>query len=100
MNKQEWKLSDRTTCPRCGSSNYKEANSLLDRFGNVFIGFFTAILILLIGLLFPILLPIGIFIAVGSIIAGIVWFFKPPKMRKCLDCKKHWQYFREPDQSS
>lgn len=91
-----WKRSDRTTCPRCGSTNWKKESRIANAIWLMVTCLIMAVVFFFLGFIF---FPFWL-ISVASVVAAVVSVFKPFKTRKCLDCKKTWEYYREPDEST
>lgn len=97
MPSTEWKQSDRTTCPKCGSTNYQNLGKWEAVFAGVGGMIMINIFLIVLGLILPFLWFLLIITVPMALLSPIAFLIGKKKMRKCLDCKKVWEYFREPD---
>jgi len=96
----DWHRSDRTTCPQCGSPNYKELSLAQRRSLNFLAGLVLFSILFTAGLIFPPLFLLVLLLGVPALFWGLTQlaFGKPPKQRQCLDCHRIWDYYWSPEE--
>ncbi len=93
LSKAQWKRSDRTTCPKCGSSHWKKKVKFAQSKGMKIFSVVIGVICLGFGFLSKFFWILGALTILSA-------FTQPKKLRKCEKCGKVWKYIREPHQSA